>query len=237
MDKKFIKVLIEEGTPLAEVPVEQAIAKLNNDIMTVYVMNGIHRNMQPESFREEVRACAAALYQELTTDRAYKSIRDKEIPYIFSNGMKGRLGTDKDIVLTYKSLLRWVEGYVKHQERKDALSQHYEEHRPKPPKLPPHELTDSECRRMVETAWEEFRRWKEAMRRKEPAAKGGVRTIGEILSAEIPISCYDYGKLRIGYLRRTGYASSEESLLDVFERALLNGGKLWETNRLKNGRQ
>ncbi len=234
MDKKFIKVMIEEGRPIADIPQEEALTRLNNDIMTVYVMNGLHRGMQPEAFKEEVRTCTLAMYQELTTDPKYKTIRDKEIPYIFSNGMKGRLGTDKDIGLTYKNLIRWVEGYVCHQERRDALRSYYDDLAPKPKALPPHETTDDDRRRMVETAWEDFKEYKqkyeelkksvEAEIAKKGYQKWEPKTIGDAMG-RVPITCLDYGKMRIDYLRRAGYAGEQESLIDVFERAWKNGCK------------
>ena len=229
MDKKFIKVLIEEGRPLRDIPEVEALTKLNNDVMTVYVMNGLHRQMQPDAFKEEVRTCAVALYQELVTDPVYKSIRDKEIPYIFSNGMKGRLGTDKDIVLTYKSLIRWVEGYIKHQERREAVGQYVEDHREKPKQLPAYEMTEDDYKRMTSDAWSEFCEYKDALaERFEAIKKGAINprknepvSIGEVIGT--PFCCYDYGKMRITYLRQKGYAKEGDSLLDVFERAYGNG--------------
>ena len=229
MDKKFIKVLFEEGTPLAELPEGVALKKLNDEVMRVYIMNGLHRGLQPNEFAEEVRICTAALYGELTTDPSYRMIRDKEIPYIFSNGMKGRLGTDKDINLTYKNLLRWVEGYVKHQERREAVDMIAEERKPKPVQLPPHEMTDDDYKRMVGNAWTDYREFKEAQKKRqesEPERKTdsrGPRSIEEIMGG-VPLSCMDYGKQRISYLRRKGFASETESLLDVFDRAYRNGG-------------
>lgn len=231
MDKKFIKALIEEGRPMVDVPQDEALTRLNNDIMTVYVMNGLHRSMQPEAFKEEVRTCAVALYQELTTDPSYRMLRDREIPYIFSNGMKGRLGTDKDIGLTYKNLIRWVEGYIKHQERRDALSMYVDEHRPKPPQLPPHETTEEDYKRMVNGAWSD---WCEYMRAQEKRAKdiesGKIKqrrsdfvTIGDVM--RMPVTCYDFGGLKIDYLRKVGLASQEEKLPDVFRRVWDSGTK------------
>lgn len=225
MDKRFIKVLIEEGRKFSEIPAEEALTKLNNDIMTAYVLNGLHRSMQPDAFKEEVRTCALAMYQELTTDPSYETVRDKEISYIFSNGMKGRLNTDKDIGLTYKNLIRWVEGYVRHQERRDALRMYYEDHAPKPPQLPPHVTTDEEYRRMVNDAWSDFKEYKEAAVKRAEAIKKGFakkagkhepKAIGEVLGT--PITCLDYGKIKIGFLRRIGLAGEDESLLDLFER-------------------
>ena len=234
MDRNFIKVLIEEGQPIVDVPQAEAIVKLNNEVMTLYVKNGLHRGMQPEAFKEEVRVCAVALLQELTSDPMYRGIRDKEIPYIFSNGMKGRLGTDKDFGLSFKNLIRWVEGYIKHTERREALSMFVDEHTPKPAQLPAHELTDEDYMRKVSAAWTEYVAYKTEQRKEYEAIQKGLvkpkpsdglpKTIGETFGG-LPITCLDYGRMRIEYLRRTGYASETESLIDVFERAYRNGGK------------
>ena len=225
MDKKFIKVLIEEGTPICDLAPEKALTILNNEIMTVYVMNGLHRSMQPESFKEEVRACAATMYKEFTTDRLYKSIRDKELSYIFSNGMKGRLGTDKDIVLTCKSLLRWVEGYITHAERKQAMSDYIDDKAPKPAQLPRHELTDEEIKQKVTDAWADYVGYKRSkcLHVEKDGTFETVRTIGDAIS--MPITCLDYGRIRLDYLVRNGYASETDSLVNVFERAYRNEGR------------
>ena len=230
MDKNFIKVLIEEGRPIVDVPQEEALTKLNNDIMTVYVMNGLHRSMAPDAFKEEVRTCAVALYQELTTDPSYRMLRDREIPYIFSNGMKGRLGTDKDIGLTYKNLIRWVEGYIKHQERRDALSMYIDENKPKPPQLPPHETTEEDFKRWVNDAWSDWCEFKGAQEKrirdiedgKIRPGHGQFQSIGDVF--KVPITCYDYGGLKIEYLRKVGLAKQDEKLSDVFRR-VWDGGK------------
>lgn len=222
MDKKFIKVLIEEGRPIIEMQQEEALTKLNNEIMTVYVMNGLHRGMQAEAFREEVRASAVALYQELKSDPSYKTIRDKEIQYIFSNGMKGRLNSDKDFSLTYKSLLRWVEGYVNHQERKDALRSVYEAKRVNTPKLEAHVTTDKDLERMTRDAWNDFKQYRQET---ESRISKQVKTIGSLLN-RVPIACMDYSGMRIGYLRRSGMASETESLIDVFQRIYDSGKEL-----------
>ena len=215
MDKKFIKVLIEEGKPICEMSADAALTLLNNEIMTVYVMNGLHRSMQPEAFREEVRTGAVAMFKEFTTDKLYKTVRDKELSYIFSNGMKGRLGTDKDIVLTCKSLLRWVEGYIKHPERKEALNQFVDEKMEPPKQLPHHEPTDDDLKRKVSEAWADYCEYRNKMEKQEKF--GRVKSLGEAIS--VPITCLDYGGMRIDYLKRNGYASDGEKLLDVFKRA------------------
>lgn len=238
MDKRFIKALLEEGRMISDIPQEDALVKLNNDIMTVYVMNGLHRGLQADAFKEEVRACAVAMYQELTTDPAYKSIRDREVPYIFSNGMKGRLNTDKDIGLSYKNLIRWVEGYVNHPERKEALRMWFDEHRPKPPQLPPHVTTKEDYIRMVNEAWADYREYKLNEERRQEAIKKGTykksrqpKAIGEVLG--FPITCHDYGKVRIGYLISIGEAKEGDCLADVFGQSWNSGyrGKLFVTKK------
>ncbi len=234
MDKRFIKALLEEGRRVTDIPQEDALVKLNNDIMTVYVMNGLHRGMKPEAFKEEVRTCAVALYQELTTDQLYKTIRDKEISYIFSNGMKGRLNADKDIGLSYKNLIRWVEGYVRHPERREALSQFNDERRPKAPKLPEHKATDEDYTRMVNDAWSDWMEYKKAEELRKASIKKGIlkksgypKTIGEVIG--LPISCQDYGKVKIGYLIKRNEARDGDTLVDVFTRSWDSGyrGKLF----------
>ena len=80
MDKKFIKALLETGKKVSEMPKDEAVAMLNNEIMRVYILNGLHRNMGSEAFKQEVAACAVNMYNDFVSDSKYVGIRDKEVP-------------------------------------------------------------------------------------------------------------------------------------------------------------
>lgn len=240
MDSKFIKVLIEEGNAIVGMDAAEALSLLSNEVMSVYIINGLHRTVEKDILKEDVRLCTSLLYKELTTDPAYKTIRDREISYIFSNGMKGRLGADKDININSKNLIRWIDAYVRHPERRTAYEKYFESTRPKPKQIPPKKMTDKDFKRMVRESWEDFCKYKTERQEYIEAVENGTiradhgkyglpKSIGEILG--IPFSCYDFSKMRITYLRRSGYAYEKDTLIDVFERAYNNGRKFVKINQ------
>lgn len=229
MDKNIIKNAMESGVPLPEMSETAALTLLNNRVMEVYVKNGLHRQMTQERFDEEVKFCASSLYRDILSDKSYARLRDVEIGYMFTEGLKGRLGSDKDIVVTYKSLLRWIEGYVRHQEYKEARRLYLEERRPVTLAIKRREWTDEDSRRLVEDAYADYadyRRRKYVTRYPAPPKTGQVKTVGEALGLNegSPASLADFGRLRILWLMSKGYARDGEKLVDVFARAYANGG-------------
>lgn len=221
MDKKFIKALIESGKKFSEIPQKDAMEKLVKEIVKVYTLNGLQRNMSPEAFSQEISACAMTLYEDLMTDTKYKSIRNTEISYIFSNGMKGRLGTDKDIVLTYKSLIRWVEGYVSHRERLAAVTEYMNESYVEPARqLPRRVFTEEDTWRSINRALEDYLEYKN---QKPKAGRGGQPR--RLFDTAVPYLIKDISGAFIEYMLKHGYAKEGEVFLDVLDRAVANGGK------------
>lgn len=229
MDKNIIKNAMESGVPLPEMSETAALTLLNNRVMEVYVKNGLHRQMSQERFNEEVKFCSSALYRDILSDKIYARLRDVEIGYIFSEGLKGRLGADKDIVVTYKSLLRWIEGYVRHQEYKEARRLYLEERRPVTLEIKRREWTDDDYGRLVRDAYADYadyRRRTDGARYQTPPKASQAKTVGEVfgLNEGSPASLADFGRLRISWLVSKGYARDGEKLGDVFARVYANGG-------------
>lgn len=219
MDRDKIKILMGIGSKVSEVLEEDMLKLLRSKITDVYIMNGVHRNMTEENFKQEVAFCAKNLRDAMISDRLYCNIRDAELPYIFEEGIKGRLGNDKDIVLTFKSIVRWVEAYVMHPIRREASDDFFRSIRAKQKQIPESTMSDDTCASMMKTAWKEYCEYRENQKND----KSGIKSLGEVLG--MPMSCYDYGGIRISYMRRNGYASDDDTLVDVMERAYNNGGK------------
>lgn len=223
MDSKFIKVLIEEGPLLVEHP--QSLELVTACIKEAFIKTGLHRRMTSDQFSQEVNINAALLLKDISEDKKFRQLRAKELNYCFSNGLKGRLGSDKDIDLTYKSLVRWIEGYINHEERKKALSEYVESKRPKPKQLPPAPYDGVSDIKESFADYCEFQEKKKERKKKideyrkhgwKPPKDDGIKTIGEIEG--VPFSCQDWGKIKIGFLSQRGIAKDGESLIDVFDR-------------------
>ena len=230
MDKDSIIKAMEEGVLITEMSEVAALTFLNNKIAEVYIINGLHRQIQPDKFNEEVRFCAAALYKDILSDAKYSRLHDKEIEFIFSEGLKGRLGSDKDIVITCKSLLRWMEGYVTHFEYREARLAYLDSQRPIPKALPRHEWTDEDYRRIVKDAYAEYKAYREALSDDtlpSPDIVPGIKSVGVLMGRKsgAPASLADFGKVRTSWLVSKGYAKEGEKFGDVFARALANGDK------------
>ena len=235
MDRNFIKIMIEEGTKFSDLPQEKAFVLLNNQLVEVYVKNGLHRTMTDEKFNEEIKIGAGMLYKDITEDKVYRTIRDTEFHYIFSEGMKGRLGADKDIVITHKSILRWLEGYVNHIERKETARMYFDERKHAPKQLSVHEMTDDDYKRSINEVFKEYCEYRRKLEERSKAMESGVKrklldfhTIGDVLGP--PIGLNDYGGFRMGWLVKNGYAKKSEKLVDVFARAISNKGKFLKLN-------
>ena len=235
MDKDTIIKQMEAGTPLREMYEIAALTFLNNAIMKVYILNGLNRQIPQDRFNEEVQFCAAALYKDIVSDARYSKLSDKEIEYIFSEGMKGRLGSDKDIVITCKSLLRWIEGYVTHGEYKEARRAYLDSRRPVQQSLPRREWTEEDYRRITKEAYAAFKDYRK--RCGDGILPGadvatGIKPIGELTGCKsgAPNSLADFGKLRLSWLVSKGYAKEGEKLEDVFGRAMANGDKFEKVN-------
>jgi len=220
MTADYIKALMTEGRKFTEMPKDEALRYLRKQITTMYILNGLHRQMQPEAFSQEVAAAATAMYNELVADPLYGGIRDTEIPYIFSEGMKGRLGTDKDIVVTYKSLLRWIEGYLKHDERREAVRQIVNDRYIEPTRqiTTQRTITDADIEKGIHEAYEAYVEWKQLkMQRKD-----GPQPLGVLA---VPYLVRDLGGRKMEYLVRNGKAREGETFEDVLERARKNKGE------------
>lgn len=227
MDRGSILTLISGGTAFSKLNEGNAIALLNNQIGEVYIKNGLHRTMSADKFNEEVKFCAVALYTEIMSDKAYRELRDMELHYIFAEGMKGRLGDDKSIVITYKNFLRWIEGYVKHAEYKEACRLWDEERKPKPKPLQPHVWNDDDYRLSIRSAYDKYVKYRESLSKRDVMQQDmrlkNVVTIGELIGP--PLEIMDYGGIRMGWLKANGYARDGERFEDVLTRAMSNNGQ------------
>ncbi len=188
MERNYIKQMLY-GKPISETPEPEALVLINNLIVEVYIKNGLHRNMTEDKFSEEIKFNTASLYNDLVADPSYKHIRTQELKYIFTEGMKGRLGTDKDIVITYKSLLRWVEGYITHEERIQAVRLYNAERYAAIPKVAAPKPKEIDVKESVKKAYADYLAF--INKKSDGDMPRGIVSIGEAFG--LPITCRDYG--------------------------------------------
>lgn len=223
MDKDKIIELMTYGRKIATVPEEAALKVLRDEVTYTYIKAGVNRTMGGEAFKQEVAFCAKQLRDEMIEDRLFCQLRLEELHYIMSEGIKGRLGADKDVVLTFKSIVRWIEAYVMHPIKREAAAKYLEDKTTAQNQLTKgRPITDEERRASVKEAWEDYKAFKQkqAVAKKK---KADFLTIGDAF--ELPILCYDRSGMRLAYMKEKGYANEDDSFVDVLERAYANGGK------------
>jgi len=226
MEAAHIKELMGQNNPL--IMQNDALKVLSALVTEAFVKTGVHRSMSSEQWTTEVEMCSRCLFDDLSQDTKWRNLSKDELSYIFSNGVKGRLTTDKDIVVTYKTFLRWIDGYFSHPAYVEARKEYIvdcknrmlaEEKKALPP---PKSITDDDKRRLV---WDAFQSYCDFKRDAESRRNQDASTLMEIVAPVRPSEIYDFSGLRRRYLVERGYAEEGESLSAVFERAISNGGK------------
>ena len=224
MDTGIIVGLIREGKPMRELKREVGYAVLSMQTSKAYVAFGVQRGQNGGSLADDLRSLVSMLYTDVMEDKAYAELRDKEIPYIFSEGLKGRLSKTQDFSVNYKTIVGWMESYVNHQCYKDAVKEYQESLEPKPVALieARKTLTDEQMRDWVLGTYADFVEWKEE--RKKLLAKPVPRylqTIGE--SSPYPPTMTAGLYLKTDFLRKMGVQGEKESLVACFERLYRSG--------------
>ncbi len=207
MRKESIKILIEQSPLLVTYP--QAEKVLTDNITEAFIKTGLHRRLDDAKFKQEIKATCGMLLRDIQNDDAYSTLRVREINYCFSNGLKGRLGIDRDIDLTYKSLVRWIEAYVRSSERRAALEEYLVE---QTPKVAIPERIDYDAKGSVVNAYVEFCDYKSRL--EQARMQGEIQDVG---SLALPMSCIDYGYVKMRYLKEKGADFGFEKLKELFE--------------------
>lgn len=228
MEAKVIEILKTSSPKILEDA--NAKTEMVQAITDVYLKTGMNRTLTKEAIVQEVAIFSSQLLADIADDPKYKNLHTKEISYCFNNGMKGRLGTDKDIVIKYMTLLRWLEGYVSHPQYRDAIDSIRNKPVPVEMRLEAHEFNEEDVKKSIIKAYNDFVEYKAGEKErkayledleKHPYKK--VVAIGDAFG--VPLSCMDFGRLRIEWLIKNGYAHSYEKFIDALERAHRNGGK------------
>lgn len=217
MESDKIKELILSGTAISDSPKESVHQLLLKQTANVFIKNGVHRSMSEEAFQQEVGFCATMLYADITGDPLYSRLRCEEIPYIFGEGVKGRLGNDKDIVMSYKNLVRWIEGYVRSPQYKEAckmVSDELSKRRRLAQSKPP---SDFDAGEFVRQSYERYAASMDRSNNRED-----VKSVGDVIGLSLFV---DYGGVKIRWLTENGYAKEGDKLEDIYARAYENGGE------------
>lgn len=226
MDASYIKLLLNSGPLVKNDPRARDILK--TEITQAFLKNGVHRTMTEDAWTQEVEMCTVMLLNDISTDRMYARLRSSEIPYIFNNGIKGRLTSDKDIILTYKSIVRWIEGYMAHDEYRKAYREYLADNAPKPKRLEAPKYTEADFLGNIKESYKDFVEYKSEMKKHEEElekAKKGLlglvrkknepKTIGQVLGG-LPFSCRDYGGVKAAFLIKRGYGNEGDKLESIF---------------------
>lgn len=227
MDEKSIKFLIDEGQPVCDCG--YALGIIRKEVHEVFVKTGMHRRLNADDYSNEVSIISGLLLQDFRSDKLYRTMRIGEVGYCFSNGLKGRLGDNRNFDITYESLIRWVEAYVRHPARVAALEAHnreeYERKRLNEKKLIACPKYDAEAE--TKKAFEDYCKYRERMSRMKASSKE-PRRIGDL---SVPISCLDHGGMKMEWLRSRGLSGNRAKLVEIFAQRYDGGER--DTNWLK----
>lgn len=223
MEAKFIAMLKESGTKV--VNDQYAQAKITEAVKEVFIKFGVHRTVNEQRFIEEYTGTAMMLYNDITTDSRYRYLRTSEIPYCFNNGVKGRLSKNTDVVVSYKTLICWIENYISHPEYQEAVSILRNKPVPVAQQIADTStLTDGDIQDLVKTSFNDYIGYLAREKARKERKPNDILSIGELVA--LPITCKDYGRTRINWLVENGFARDGESLTDVFDRAIKNGNRI-----------
>lgn len=219
MEAKTIRRLLAGKELLKD---ENSEAYLVQEITAIYIKFGLHRKVDANKFQEEVNICAGLLIGDISNDPKYRHLRTREIGYCFNEGLKGRIGENDLSIISYKTLIRWIESYVNHDERKIALRA-YQEDQDKKPELKPHDCKKVEDDLMFNVIGASVKSYMDYCDRQINKKSGSLSRIG---AGQLPLDCIDYANVMIDFLRGKGYATHDEKFIDVLKRARTNNGKL-----------
>ncbi|OFY43969.1 MAG: hypothetical protein A2X18_07520 [Bacteroidetes bacterium GWF2_40_14] len=216
MDAKVIEGIIKVS-PLARKD-EKAFSEIRSAIYVVYVQTGSYRNIEKSALDDEIDLYTSMLINDLNDDRKLKTIHTSEIGYCFNNGIKGRLSTDKDMIVSYKTLVRWLDAYVDHSERRIAFtnSSRISEAKRIEQRTSPEERRIS-MEKMINEAYQDYEKFYSAPKVK---ITGRIKMIGEVMSDTLPFSVKDYGGIKRAYLASTNKIKNEKNLVEYFDKCI-----------------
>lgn len=179
------------------------------EVAKLYAAFGKHNTMTPVQLSQDVEMIAQNLNREIKRDSSYSSLRTSEIPYLFTEVVKGTIAVDKLQTVSLRTVFIWIREYMQHEERKNAVKEYCadiaQQHEPKP--LPMKVYTDEDYWRWLNKNYAAFVDYKQG----EATSKG---IFGKNAA---PMCCRDYGGCLTAFLKNKGLLREGMSIRDFFE--------------------
>lgn len=216
MEKYEIRPLLEGTMAKQSLSLLQV---LETEIKSLYATFGKHHTMTAEAIGTDVKFIAKKLNEAIKLDAKYSSLREKEIPYVFRQGVQGAFG-EKYKTLSLSLVYAWLSEYMSSQERRSALSEWVALHsQDLPDDNGAHvgrKLTEKEMWDWVERNYESYC---QAIAMK---AKPIVPTM--LQQSKVPWPGQDVSGLLTKFLRERGYMKQEEKFFEFLDRTIQNEG-------------
>lgn len=179
------------------------------EVAKLYAAFGKHNTMTPVQLSQDVEMIAQNLNREIKRDRSYSSLRTSEIPYLFTEVVKGTIAVDKLQTVSLRTVFIWIREYMQHEERKNAVKEYCadiaQQHEPKP--LPMKVFTDEDYWQWLNKNYAAFVDYKQ----------GGATSKGIFGKNAVPMCCRDYGGCQTAFLKNKGLLREGMSIRDFFE--------------------
>lgn len=217
MEKYEIRPLLEGTMAKQSLSLLQV---LETEIKSLYATFGKHHTMTAEAIGTDVKFIAKKLNEAIKLDAKYSSLREKEIPYVFRQGVQGAFG-EKYKTLSLSLVYAWLSEYMSSQERRSALSEWVALHSQDLPDATSDyraHLTEAEMWKWIEKSYDSYCQQLELQSR-------NIKT-AFLQKDKTPWAGRDVSGLQTKFLVRMGYMKPGEKFSDFLDRTIANEG-IW----------
>lgn len=178
------------------------------EVAKLFAAFGKHNSMTPQQLSQDVEMIAQNLNLEIKRDSTYRTLRTKELVYLFTEVVKGNIAQEKTITVSLSRVWQWISEYMRSEERKKAVQEWVMANVPKEEvkALPAKQYTDEDMWNWVNKKYSQFLQWKN-----DPAPKKNLFS-----KMTVPVCATDYGGCLTAFLKGKGLLHDGQNLYTFF---------------------